>query len=658
MCGIAGFFSYETINSKVLNTMGGLMQHRGPDGEGLVWLDREDQTAHATLHTPDDCIGNHFPWLPINRVEETRGITGGFVHRRLAIIAPDRNGHQPMSYRERYWITYNGELYNYLELKEELSALGHRFQTTSDTEVVLAAYAQWGKDCLEHFNGMWAFAIYDADSQTLFAARDRLGVKPFYFSHKDGVFAFASEHKVLLGAGFASTKLNDKAVFDYLVFGEIEYEAEGFYNDIIELMAGSYLELNIVTRQLRCSRYYSTRDFIASENKTPNFNDAVEQTSTLFGDAVRLRMRADVAVGSCLSGGIDSSALVGAMRSLMPEKSDLHVFTAGFPGSVLDESDWAREAAEWNRCIAHTTNPTAQELLADLDQLTEALDIPIWSSSTYAQFRVMRLASENGIRVLLDGQGGDELFGGYETHRYFYWKGLSREQRRTEMLAFGHGASSFRRSQWMRHEGIFLLGNLAAALVYRSYYPGLKFLEPDFYFGHSDRFGIRAGRNWNNLNERLAWEMDNSTLKAYLRCEDRCSMWHSVESRTPFADDHRLIASALQMPADFKIRNNLSKVLLREATKPFLPERIYTRTDKKGYSTPNNTWIREISRELKSRILDAPLSPYLSRTKMEQAFDRFFMPQNEGDNGRIFKLISFANWLNLNAKLAVRSAKL
>jgi asparagine synthase (glutamine-hydrolysing) len=505
---------------------------------------------------------------------------------------------------------------------------------------------------------MWAFAIYDSDSQTLFAARDRLGVKPFYYTHKDGVFAFASEHKVLLGAGFASTKLNDKAVFDYLVFGEIEYEAEGFYNDIIELMAGSYLELNIVTRQLRCSRYYSTKDFIASENKTPNFNDAVEQTSTLFRDAVRLRMRADVAVGSCLSGGIDSSALVGAMRSLVPEKSDLHVFTAGFPGSVLDESDWAREAAEWNRCIAHTTNPTAQELLADLDQLTEALDIPIWSSSTYAQFRVMRLASENGIRVLLDGQGGDELFGGYETHRYFYWKGLSREQRRIEMLAFGHVASSFRRSQWMRHEGLFLLGNLAAALVYRSYYPGLKFLEPDFYFGHSDRFGIRAGRNWNNLNERLAWEMDNSTLKAYLRCEDRCSMWHSVESRTPFADDHRLIASALQMPANFKIRNNLSKVLLREATKPFLPERIYTRTDKKGYSTPNNTWIREISSELKSRILDAPLSPYLSRNKMEQAFDRFFMPQNEGDNGRIFKLISFANWLNLNAKLATPAAKL
>lgn len=658
MCGIAGFFSPKPISAQTLHTMGRLMQHRGPDGEGLVWLEREKQTALATYKTPNDCIGNHFPWLPINRNEETRGITGGFVHRRLAIIAPDQNGHQPMCYRNRYWITYNGEIYNYIELREELNALGHRFQTTSDTEVVLAAYAQWGKSCLEHFNGMWAFAICDTESQTLFAARDRLGVKPFYYTHKDSVFAFASEHKVLLGAGFASNKLNDKAVFDYLVFGEIEYEREGFYSDITELMAGSFLELNIASNHLKCSRYYSTLDLIANENNTHNFNDVVAQTEALFRDAVRLRLRADVAVGSCLSGGIDSSALVGAMRSLMPEKSDLHVFTAGFPGSILDESNWAREATEWNHCIAHTTNPTALELLNDLDQLTEALDIPIWSSSTYAQFRVMRLASENGIRVLLDGQGGDELFGGYETHRYFYWKGMDSALRNTEMNAFGKGASAFRRSQWMRHEGIFLLGNLASALAYRSYYPGLKFLESDFYFGHSDRFGIRAGRNWNNLNERLAWEMDNSTLKAYLRCEDRCSMWHSVESRTPFADDHRLIEWAMQMPAEFKIQNNRSKVLLREATKAFLPETIYNRSDKKGYSTPNNTWIREIAGELKHRILDAPITPYLSRSKMEQRFERFFKPQNEGDNGRIFKLISFTNWLNLNAKVAANAVKL
>ena len=635
----------------MLLTMGKLMRHRGPDGEGLVWLERERQTAHASTDTPNDCIGNHFGWLPVDRNQENKGIEGGFVHRRLAIIAPDHNGHQPMCYRERYWITYNGEIYNYVELRAKLLALGHQFQTTSDTEVVLAAFAQWGKACLEYFNGMWAFAIYDKQTQTVFAARDRLGVKPFYYVYKEGIFAFASEHKVLLGSGFASTKLNDKAVFDYLVFGELVYEAEGFYSDILELMAGSYLELSIAKMELKCTRYYSTQDLITHENNPLRFENAVEQTRAWFRDAVRLRMRADVAVGSCLSGGIDSSAIVGAMRALMPEKSDLHVFTAAFPGSTLDESDWASEAAEWNRCIAHTTNPTARELLNDLDKLTEALDIPIWSSSTYAQFRVMRLASENGIRVLLDGQGGDELFGGYETHKYFYWKGLPRNQRRMEMQEFGSGASAFRRSQWMRHEGIFMLGNLAAALAYRSYYPGLNFLEPDFYFGNTDRFGIRAGRNWNNLNERLAWEMDNSTLKAYLRCEDRCSMWHSVESHTPFADDQSFIATALTMPASFKIQNNRSKVLLRKATRPYLPERIYARSDKKGYSTPNNAWIREISKELKSRILDAPLRPYLSLRKMELEFDQFFNPTEEGDNGRIFKLISFAHWLNYNAKL-------
>jgi len=657
MCGIAGFFSDTPLSSNRLQAMGRLMQHRGPDGEGIVWLEEQKQVACASEFTPEDCIGDHFGWLPTDRASAHEGIRGGFMHRRLAIIAPDRNGHQPMCYRERYWITYNGEIYNYVELRAELQALGHRFRTTSDTEVVLAAFAQWGKACLNRFNGMWAFAIYDAHTHSVFAARDRLGVKPFYYVHKDGVFAFASEHKVLLGSGFASTKLNDKAVFDYLVFGEIEYESEGFYSEITELMGGYQLELNLHTKDLRCSKYYSTQDMLQVEDKTLSFEAAIKQTEALFRDAVRLRMRADVAVGSCLSGAIDSSAIVGAMRSLMPEKSDLHVFTAGFPDSALDESDWAREAAEWNRCVAHVTNPSAQDLLTDLDQLTEALDIPIWSSSTYAQFRVMRLASENGIRVLLDGQGGDELFGGYETHRYFHWKGLTNEQGQKEMQVFGTGASAFRRNQWLRYEGIFMFGNLPAALAYKSYYPGLNFLESAFYFAHTDRFGIGAARNWNTLNERLAWEMDNSTLKAYLRCEDRCSMWHSVESRTPFADDYRLIESALNLPTAFKIRNNQSKVVLREATKNLLPQRIYTRTDKKGYSTPNNAWIREISKELKSRMLDAPLSPYLSRQKMELEFDQFFNPKEEGDNGRIFKLISFASWLMYNAKLSEYATK-
>jgi asparagine synthase (glutamine-hydrolysing) len=648
MCGIAGFFSDKPIHAKVLSKMGQLMQHRGPDGEGIVYLEKDKQQAVATENTSEDCIGQAFPWLPQNRVNEALALKGGFVHRRLAIIAPDRNGHQPMCYRNRYWITYNGEIYNYPELREELRARGHQFQTTSDTEVVLAAFAQWGKTCLEHFNGMWAFVIYDSETQRVFAARDRLGVKPFYYVHKAGMFAFASEQKVLRGAGIASNKLNEKAVFDYLVLGEIEYESEGFYSDINELMAGSWLEFNTRDFRLSVNRYYAPQELINGLESDISAETAAEKTRELFVDAVRLRLRADVPVGSCLSGGIDSSAIVGAMRSLLPDKNDLHVFTAAFPDSALDESQWAQEAAVWNQCISHTTKPTAAELLADLDQLTHALDIPIWSTSTYAQFRVMRLASENGIRVLLDGQGGDELFGGYETHRYFYWKGLKGGQRKTEINAFGSGAAAFRRNQWMRHEGLFLLGNLPAAWAFRKYYPGLKFLNPEFYYGNSDRFGHLAERNWNNLNERLAWELDNSTLKAYLRCEDRCSMWHSVESRTPFADDHRLIEWAMQMPAEFKIHNNVSKVLLREATKTLLPEKIYARTDKKGYSTPNNTWIREIAGELKSRILGAPLEPFISRKKLEKEFDAFFHPKQEGDNGRIFKLISFACWLSAN----------
>ena len=666
MCGIAGFFSNTPMPSEQLLRMAQLMKHRGPDGEGFMILDRVQRDLSfndelipfskniiqpvAGPRTPDACVGNRFPWLPTSKNWPTQAIYGGFAHVRLAVIAPDVNGHQPMSYNNRYWITYNGELYNYLELKSELKLRGHTFRTKSDTEVILAAYKQWGTDCLQRFNGMWAFAIFDTYAQILFAARDRTGVKPFYYVNNSSGFAFASEHKVLLGSGWASKSLNPEAVFDYLVFNELEYETHSIFSDIYELPAGCYMNVEVGGDkfQPQVSSYFNPRSLVKKHGNHLHRNESklIEDTRAMLFEAVRLRLRSDIMVGSCLSGGIDSSALVGLMRSVLGPSYPIHVFSAIFPGKAADESRYAADVAKKHGCIMHQVEPHPEDLAHELETMAYALDLPIWSTSTFAQFSVMKKAQEQGINVLLDGQGGDELFGGYEMHRYF---------KDYQKNPFSFLSNSFNFRQWSRFHGMFRGGSLLSSKLHKKYYQGLNFIRSDFYEAHTDRFQIRALRRWTGLNNRLAWELDNSTLKSYLRCEDRCAMWHSVESRTPFADDPALIIHSLNIPAHLKIRHSQSKYILREAVKQYLPTSVYQRSDKKGYTTPNNEWIRAMAPQLKEYILSAPFGEYADAALLEKEYDRFFMPQNDGDNGRIFKWISFAAWLHAFKNLEVNS---
>ena len=674
MCGIAGFFSNAPQPAELLLRMAQLMEHRGPNGEGFVIFEEAKFEYAETLplagpRTTDECMGNRFPWLPASKTWPSQPIQGGFAHVRLAVIAPDVNGHQPMSYQNRYWITYNGELYNYLELRSELKQRGHKFYTQSDTEVILAAYEEWGKDCLNRFNGMWAFAIFDTYSYSLFAARDRTGVKPFYYTHGAKGFAFASEHKVLLGSGWASKSLKPEAVFDYLVFNELEYEAQSIFAEIFELPAGCYLNIGITLnpsrpnvepihpsslfrksegpRQLSVSSYYdaSLHGTINEAKQTGSEAQLIQQTQELLFEAVRLRLRSDIMVGSCLSGGIDSSALVGLMRAVLGPSYPIHVFSAVFPGKAADESRYAADVANKHGCIMHLVEPHPEDLARELETMAYALDLPIWSTSTFAQYSVMKKAKELGINVLLDGQGGDELFGGYEVHRYFYDRYKN---------PFTYLMTPFNLRQWMRFSGMFLGGARLSGKMHQKYYEGLNFIRSDFYETYTERFDIRAGRKWYGLNHRLAWELDNSTLKSYLRCEDRCAMWHSIESRTPFADDPTLIGHSLNIPAHLKIRDSQSKYILREAVKQYLPTSVYQRSDKKGYTTPNNEWIRAMAPQLKEYILSAPFGEYADVKLLEKEYARFFMPQNDGDNGRIFKWISFAAWLHAFNKLEAK----
>lgn len=644
MCGIAGAFYREGLDSEILLKMSRRMQHRGPDGEGFLFIHQDQEIPVAGTDTTPNCLNGRFNWLPQHAEFQFQKIQGGLVHRRLAIISTDESGHQPMSYNNRYWISYNGEVYNYIEIRAELESLGLTFQTGSDTEVILAAYQQWGKSCLDRFNGMWSFVIYDSVEKNLFASRDRFGVKPFYYHTSPGKFLFASEYKVLLASGEVSKNLNEEAVFDYFVFSEIEYEPKGFFEQILELNPGHFLTYDLKSEKLEVARYYRLPTVEEGEVVRYSSGELIEITRQKLLDATKLRLRADVEVGSCLSGGLDSSAIVGMMRHLLPVNHPLHVFTAVFPGKESDESSWARQMAEFSNAISHEVAPNADKLLESLDELSFALDIPIWSTSTFAQFSVMKLVKEKGLKVVLDGQGGDELFGGYAPHLYFFWKGLEASQRRSEMLAFGVDAKKFKWRQWFRYEGVYKTGSFVSSEIYRRYFPGLDLLDSDFYRRNQPRFRKHNYKGWHDLNSRLAWEMDNSTLKAYLRCEDRCSMWHSVESRTPFADDHVLAEWLFSLPGKCKISNNIGKVLLREAAKPFLPDSIYNRKDKKGYSTPNNEWIRKIAPEIMFIFEQSDINQFIDLKKLKKNQNSFFYPSGNQDDGRIFKFISFASW--------------
>ncbi len=641
MCGIAGIVSKKALNSSILLKMSEKMSHRGPDGEGFTLLENSKFIPYSGIQTPEECKNRDLEFSPKSVLAHHQEFNTAFIHRRLAIIDTHHTGHQPMCNQDAsIWITYNGEIYNYIELRAELQKAGFSFKTQSDTEVILAAYQLWGKDCLNHFNGMWAFAIADLNQNKLFIARDRFAVKPLYYYTDDDVFMFASEQKIILHSGLLKAEVNPEAVFDYFTFGEIEYQTKGFFKSIDELFGGHYIETSLSNPKIEPQQWYNL-NYVADNAEKQDFS--VDKISELISDAVKLRLRADVEVGSCLSGGLDSSAIVGYMNKHLQGKP-FHVFTATFPGLDVDEGHWAKLAAENTSAERHESHPDRQGLILDLEELTYAQDIPIWSTSTYAQFKVMKLVNELGVRVVLDGQGGDEIFGGYHPHEYFLMKGMSFPERLKYMLSSKEGnLFGFYAKQKLRFDTAFKLPNSLSKGIFSKYFKDLSFLNKDFYNAYPSRFTAEFHPAGNNLNERLSLEMQNTSLKAFLKCEDRCSMWHSVESRTPFSDDHHLIEYLFSIPGREKIKNHQLKYLLREAAGDYIPEKIKNRQDKQGYTTPNKKWISEIAPEFKE-IFNDNLSDYLNVDLLLAEYKQFFGKDTPIAENRMFKFLSFAMW--------------
>lgn len=590
MCGISGIILKDgkADPAEIIVRMNNAIKHRGPDGEGFILSDSAKTTPYY-LQNNSSYSRRDLAYIPQAALAKDDSSKLAFGHRRLAIIDLSETGHQPMcSSDTQKWIVYNGEIYNYIELRDELKKRGRTFVSQSDTEVILQAYEEWGTDCVKHFNGMWAFCIYDQQKNTCFASRDRLGVKPFYFINTPDAFAFASEQKALVASGLIDVRINKNALYNYLVNGLLEYEEENFFEGIYELWPGHNLIYNLKSRELHTSLYYKitvdkTLDTLPEEK-------LIEKIKSRFEKSVELRLRSDVEVGTCLSGGIDSSALAVCISEITGKP--LHCFTSVFRNQPFNEEKFADIVAQKIAAKYHKIEPHLDAFEKDLDQLVYSQDVPIWSSSTYAQYKVMSLAQENNIKVVLDGQGADELFAGYHHHFIAKWKNLFKKGAYREAFREIEAAKKTFSNPYVffAKESIKGKVNVNASQ--------LKIFFTDDYLKTGEIQNLSHYKD--SVNEQLLDDIYRTRLKSFLKCEDRCGMWHSVESRTPFADDKDLIEMMFSFDGNKKIRNGISKYLLREAVKDKLPFEVYSRYDKKGFQTPMQEWVKK----MKPKILE------------------------------------------------------
>jgi len=558
-------------------------------------------------------------------------------HVRLSIIDLSRAGRQPMFDESgRLAIVYNGEIYNYIELRCELEGK-HQFRTRTDTEVLLAAYVEWGEAFLDRLNGMFAFLILDRRSGELFAARDRFGVKPLYY-HLDGNrLVVASEIPPILGVLGQAAEAEEQAIFDFLTFNRTDHSEGTFFRGVRRLPAGCLMRVR--GGEVTVRRWYDLRAHLGRAFSSPQeFRDCL-------ADSVSLRLRSDVPVGVCLSGGLDSSSLVALLlRSHGLEK--LSTFSAVYPpGDPADESAFIREF-EGSGLDMHFTTPTAETLLADLDRFVAGHAEPIPSTSPYAQFKVMELAKGNVV-VTLDGQGGDEQLAGYP---YFYGAYFKELLTHLRWLTLGREMAAYLAKQRSLFGpltmGFFLLGSRAQGRVRAR---ALGYLRPEF--AARGLIGSNLARDLykaSTLQDSLVNHFEHK-LEHLLKWEDRNSMLFSLEARVPFLD-YRLVEGTLSLTGDQIIRNGWTKWILREGMKGILPERIRLRRDKMGFETPQDAWFRTpVWREYVSDLLHSERfkqSPWVSAERCE-ALHRRHLAGKINAGKEIWKWVCLQRWQEL-----------
>jgi len=598
MCGIAGIYNIDgaPVDAGILRRMTNTIRHRGPDDEGYVFLN------HSSGEYLKSSSG---AWPP-----PSHACNLGLGHRRLSIIDLSPAGHQPMpNDGGTIWITYNGEIYNYLELAEELKARGHRFRSRSDTEVVLRAYEEYGSDCVKRFNGMWAFAIWDSLRRQLFCSRDRFGEKPFYYAFNGHAFIFASEIKSLMHAPSMPREPNHRMIFNYLAnnLGRTDFSEDTLFRGVKQIPPGASLVVN--RDGIRSHRYWQLNYQDGHRVPTTDVKRAAAEYYALLEDAVRIRLRSDVPLGGYLSGGLDSSSVVCVVRRLL-ENCKFQTFNAAFPEKYFDDRAYADAVVEKTSFKSHHVFPDGGDVFEELPKLIWHQDEPLYDLNFFTQWNILRLAKAHNVVVMLNGHGGDESLLGYPWHFTYFFTDLVRQGRwrrlKEELSEFSavHGVPP-------SQELLRVFRILVSSSVPK---PLKDLLRPKFSLDcHALNADFaRSSRNSIELPRRQHQYVDTSSsvgfkvypLPALLHSEDRMSMAFSLESRTPFLDC-RLVEYSANLPADLKLHSGLSKWILREAMKGVLPESVRLRPDKKGFAAPTALWLRGVLREPVRQLLSS-----------------------------------------------------
>jgi asparagine synthase (glutamine-hydrolysing) len=657
MCGIAALFSsHPILLEDFVRRMTTVVRHRGPDDEGFAIFSAPDMavTPSGGMDTPETVYDAGIAYAPRRNIETRSNAVVALGHRRLSIIDLSPAGHQPMCTEDGHvWIVYNGEIYNYIELRDELEHLGHTFVSHSDTEVILAAYREWGGHCLERFNGMFTFVLVDRTARRIFAVRDRFGVKPLYlWRSPQGLVAMASEIKQFSVLPGWSPRLNGQRAYEFLNWGLLDHTEETLFDGVRQIRGGECIHCTIeeLWGNPPITRWYR----LVPRHFSGDMKVAADEFLALFTDAVRLRLRADVPVGSCLSGGLDSSSIVCVANNLLRAagtQSQQNTFSACAKEKRYDERDHIDVVVGHTGVKAQYVYPDLDELFETLDAMTWHQDEPFGSTSIYAQWHVFRLAAQARVKVLLDGQGADELLAGY--HGFFAphfatllaswrWRTLLREMHAAKRIHDLSLAGALR-----------YLANAALPEVVRQPLRRLvgKPSSAPRWFNRNrlaidDRDpSLAYGFKMTSVNQMALAFLTATSVPMLLHWEDRDSMAHSVESRLPFLD-FRVAEFLMGLPAEMKLWDGTTKLVLREAMRGLLPEPIRTRMDKMGFVTPEETWIRQDApgrfRVELRRAVDSSQGVI-----NDAALDHFdaVIAGREPFNFLVWRIISFGRWM-------------
>lgn len=609
MCGICGYFSFAgSMNKDIVKKMSKILIHRGPDDKGYYF-----------------------------------GKKVGLGVRRLSIIDLEK-GHQPIhNENKKIWIVFNGEIYNFKELRKDLEKR-HKFYTNTDTEVIVHSYEELGEKCVKKFNGMFAFAIWDSTKNQLFIARDRFGIKPLYYFFDKNQFIFASEIKALLATNNIKKMPNDKIIYQYLVFGLHDHTEETFFKGIKRLLPGHYI--TVTKRKIKIKKYWDIKKTCPNVFTSPRKKDKeyVKKFFNLLKSSVEYRLISEVPVGTCLSGGLDSSSIVALINKILKERKELEkivgkiqkTFSACYEDKKIDERKYIEEITNHLKIEKNYTFPSWKKMWRELKKLVYYQDEPFGGTSQYAQWCVMKIASKK-VKVVLDGQGGDELLGGYIPYFGIFFIHLFKERKFLHLF-----------------KEVFKSLDLTTPLFLRYFKRKeelekiKKMLKQEFVKKWDDK-SVDKWKEFDNFHEMLYYEVTKNSLPRLLRYEDRNSMAFSIEARVPFLD-YRLVEFVFSLPLDQKIRNGWTKYILRKSFENLLPKKIVKRRNKIGFATPEAKWLKNLAPQIRRVFLSKKFGErkYFNQPEILKEFDKFCKGKLGEEYSRVFwRILNLEIWFRV-----------